>query len=114
LLNFVAAWERGVRDQSLSPRGDASIRVNLANAIGSKAPTLDSAQAAEWYQAAVTEFRKAIEEDPVSGGAHRNLAIVLAQRGRREEAIAELKVTLRLAPNEPIARQTLAELEQRR
>ncbi len=50
--------------------------------------------------AAVTEFRSAIDADPKATGARRNLALALARRGDFEGAIEALKSAATIDPND--------------
>ena len=45
-------------------------------------------------------YRRATEWDPRSAPPHHELAVVLSQMGRAEEAVASLRTALKLAPNE--------------
>ncbi|MEI6536095.1 MAG: tetratricopeptide repeat protein, partial [Verrucomicrobiaceae bacterium] len=50
--------------------------------------------------AAIAEFRKAVEWDPNSPPFHHDLAVMLSASGRIKEAIAELEATIKLDPRQ--------------
>ncbi len=110
---FRRALEIGARDQSLNPKTEATVRVNLANALGAKAGRLQErgdSQAPAIYEEAISSYRAALRHDPANAAAHRNLAIVLVQLGRGREAIPHLEQALELAPADTLARELLSEL----
>jgi Flp pilus assembly protein TadD len=49
---------------------------------------------------------------PSSADAHNNLGAALAQMGQISEAIEQLKVALRINPNDTVARNNLTKLEE--
>ena len=66
------------------------------------------------YAEAVAEYEKALEISPEHPAIHRNLGILLAMLGRKQEAIVHLRKVLQIVPNEPMARETLDSLEAER
>jgi Flp pilus assembly protein TadD len=60
------------------------------------------------YDQAVADLRAALQLDPDSFEAHRDLGVVLALRGDREEAIAALRAALRIRPDDPQVKANLA------
>jgi Flp pilus assembly protein TadD len=94
--------------------GETTFRINLANALGSAAAqqrTGTSAnEATAFFEAAVEEYRTVLQTEPNNVAAHRNLGLILAHLGRREEAIIHLEATLRLRPGESLATELLGEL----
>jgi tetratricopeptide (TPR) repeat protein len=96
----------------------ATIHTNLANALAITAGRLGhagaSAEATARYKEAVREYEEALVLEPEQPGIHRNFGLLLAALGRNDEAIAQFRIVLKLVPNEPVARETLAELESQR
>lgn len=74
------------------------IEVNLARALAR----------AERPREAIEHYRRALELDPSSAGAHGGLGLVLAQTGEVDEGIAELETAIALDPNYSSARLNLA------
>jgi Flp pilus assembly protein TadD len=66
------------------------------------------------YGEVVQAYEKALELDPRQPAVHRNLGILLVRLGRYDEAVIDLRATLQLVPNEPLARETLDALEAHR
>jgi len=57
---------------------------------------------------ALIHFQKAVEWDPYSAGVRHELAIVLSQMGRAQEAVKQLEAAVKLAPNDADFHYTLA------
>ena len=89
----------------------ATIHTNFANALGMIA---NRTGASEGYERAVNEYGEALKLDPDNAATHRNLALVLAQIGAYDNAIAHLERTLQLMPGEPVATEMLAAIRQQR
>jgi Tfp pilus assembly protein PilF len=100
----------------------ATIRTNLANALGITANNLidtarafpggnDASEAMRRYDEAIAQYEKALELEPEQPAIHRNLGILLASLGRYTEAAIHLRAALKIVPNEPFARKTLEEIE---
>jgi len=130
----IAEYRRGLALKEAKPataktRSTATMRTNLANALTLTANNLnDSAQllsqkgetaaadearkaSLSRYDEAIAQYEAALEINSEQPAVHRNLGILLARLGRNSEAIEHLQKTLQLVPNEPIARETLDELE---
>ena len=105
----------------------ATIRTNLANALGITANNLvgktrtfstgtsdfdgETGEAMRRYDEAIAQYEKALELEPQQPAIHRNLGILLASLGRYSEAAVHLRAALKIVPNEPFARETLDEIE---
>jgi tetratricopeptide (TPR) repeat protein len=63
------------------------------------------------YEEAIHEYESALELEPQQPAIHRNLGLLLARLGRYDEAAAHLRATLRIVPDEPLARETLDAIE---
>lgn len=66
------------------------------------------------HELAIIDFNKAIRHDPTNGFAFLNRAISYAKTGRRDEAIADFKMTTELLagkPQDALARKALEQLE---
>jgi Flp pilus assembly protein TadD len=72
--------------------------------------TLASFLANHALEMAEAEYREAIAADPEHAEAHLELGLALADMGKAEEGLAELAIAVRLAPEDPMARQELASL----
>jgi tetratricopeptide (TPR) repeat protein len=130
----IAEYRKGLALKEQKPstaktKSTATIRTNLANALTLTANNLsDSAQALSErgdaqtaeenrktamnrYNEAIEQYEKALEINSEQPAVHRNLGILLARLGRNGEAIAHLRKTLELVPNEPVAREALDELQ---
>ena len=57
-----------------------------------------SYQGSMQYAAAITAYRKALQENPGNAEAHNALGVAYASLGRHDEAVAELMTALALAP----------------
>lgn len=57
----------------------------------------------EDYEAAVEEFRAALDIEPNSASYHCNLAVALDEMDNDEEALLEYELALKLDPNDPTA-----------
>lgn len=90
---FAAAAERFERVLRARP-DDADAHTSLAVALAQQGGQLESALA---------HARDAVRLNPRSAAVHANLGTILAFAGRRDEAIAELTETLRLAPDHTAA-----------
>jgi Flp pilus assembly protein TadD len=55
----------------------------------------------EHWRKAAADFNRAIEADPGMAAAHFNLALALDRLGRHDEARAEFRTALDLAPDDP-------------
>lgn len=64
----------------------------------------------DWLRRAQAQFRLAAELDPLCAGAYRGLARVLALSDRREQALDNALLSIRLDPFEPEGYRLLAEL----
>lgn len=111
----VAAYREAIVRSPANAKSTTTFRINLANALGawgnqieSRSGTLE--QARSLYEQAAAEYRTVLAMDDRDAVAHRNLAIVLLQLGRRAEAAEHLRTTLRLIPNEPVTAQILREI----
>lgn len=98
----------------------ATIRTDLANALGvvgnnlsASSPTISN-EAMQYFDEAVNNYESALLLEPEQPAIHRNLGLLLARLGRFDEALAHLRTTLRIVPNEPTARETIEEIEARR
>jgi Flp pilus assembly protein TadD len=60
--------------------------------------------------AAMEQFRLAVEEDPQNKIAHLNLAEAYSRNGRDDLAIEQCRATVRLAPDDPLAHRALGAL----
>ncbi|MFZ0276939.1 MAG: tetratricopeptide repeat protein [Candidatus Sulfotelmatobacter sp.] len=65
------------------------------------------------FPLALEQFESAIAISPADAEYHTNLAVALAELNRFEEAAAEVKIALRLAPDYPPARAVLERLQRR-
>ena len=65
------------------------------------------------FPLALEQFESAIAISPADAEYHTNLAVALAELNRFEEAAAEVKIALRIAPNYPPARAVLERLQRR-
>jgi Flp pilus assembly protein TadD len=59
-------------------------------------------------------FRQALARDPDDAYAHLELGALLAQTGRRAQALATLERATRLDPRDDLARGVLADVRRRR
>ncbi len=62
------------------------------------------------HEAAVAEWKKAIELNPGEALAHNNLGVALSETGKRDEALAEYQKALELSPEYPEAHNNLGEV----
>ena len=69
---------------------------------------LASFLAGQGHELAVTEYKKAIELEYDFPDAHLNLAMALADRGQLGDAVAELEIAHRLAPDDEMIHHELA------
>ncbi len=60
------------------------------------------------YDEAVAHYRREIEFDPRSSGAHNSLAAVLMQQGKFDEAVANSRISVDLDPDNSVNRSNLA------
>ncbi|MGA9544152.1 MAG: tetratricopeptide repeat protein [Candidatus Sulfotelmatobacter sp.] len=65
------------------------------------------------FPLALEQFESAIAISPADAEYHTNMAVALAELNRFEEAAAEVKIALRIAPNYPPARAVLERLQRR-
>ena len=112
----VAAYREAVTRSPENAKSTATFRVNLANALGVWANQIETESGsidAAWplYEEAARTYRAVLAVDERNAAAHRNLAMVLIQLGRKAEATEHVRATLRLVPNEPLATEMLQELE---
>jgi Flp pilus assembly protein TadD len=56
----------------------------------------------EHWRKAAADFKRAIEVDPEMAAAHFNLALALDRLGRHDDARAEFRAALDLAPDDPL------------
>jgi protein O-mannosyl-transferase len=83
--NSESLWTRAV---ACTP-GDASLRDRLGNALADN----------KRLEAAVVEYRKAIEIDPEYANAHNSLGKALAKLGRNDAAVVEYRIAIELNPD---------------
>ena len=69
---------------------------------------LASFLAGQGYELAIGEYRQALENEFEFPDAHLNLAMALADRGMLEEAVAELEIAHRQAPDDEMIHHELA------
>ena len=93
----IETYEFGIGRLADDPAGRSKLETN----IGSVYFTLGD------VDGAIARFRTAIAADPRSPRAHANLGLALASRGRRAEAIEELRTALQLSPDDPEIRNQL-------
>ena len=62
-------------------------------------------------EGAIESYRQVLRYEPFFPGAHVGLAVLLFQRGQRDEARAYLKTALELAPDDPVALQLARKLQ---
>jgi protein O-mannosyl-transferase len=133
----IAQYRKGLQLKEAKPStaqsiSTATMRVNLANALTLTGNTFgDLARAASdqgdmaaaqadvkesnaRFNEAVEQYEKALAIEPEHPAIHRNLGILLWQMGRNEEAIAHLRKTLQLVPNDSAALETLEAIERQR
>jgi tetratricopeptide (TPR) repeat protein len=67
----------------------------------------------EQFPLALEQFESAIAISPEDAEYHTNMAVALAELNRFEEAAAEVKIALRIAPDYPPARAVLERLQRR-
>lgn len=67
----------------------------------------------EQFPLALEQFESAVSISPQDAEYHTNLAVALAELNRYEEAAAEVKIALRIAPDYPPARAVLERLQRR-
>jgi len=65
------------------------------------------------FTGALDLYRKALEREPSNAPMHENTAMVLSALERHEEAMAEVREAIRLAPESPRVRETYATLTAR-
>jgi protein O-mannosyl-transferase len=70
-------------------------------------------QQARWWHDSITLWARVAELDPANDIATYNLAIALSDAGRDEEAIGRYEQTLRIVPDQRLARQNLQTLQAR-
>ena len=112
----VAAYREAIARSPADAPSTATFRINLANALGAWGNNIETQsgsldQARGLYEAAVAEYRAALDVERQNAAAHRNLGLVLLQLGQSAAAAEHLRETLRLVPNEPIATEILRELQ---
>lgn len=69
---------------------------------------LASFLAVQGYDLAIAEYRRALELEYDFPDAHLNLAMALAERGFLEDAVSELQIAHRLAPDDEMIKHELA------
>jgi tetratricopeptide (TPR) repeat protein len=95
------------RFQNLKQEREVSDRIQKLGSYG-----LEAANARDWPQA-VTDFKEAIElcgQCTSSADLHRNLGLIYILKGDLKEGKRELKIVLRIKPNDADARKALQSL----
>ena len=88
-------------------------RYNLGNALYYYAslPALDKQESTRRYKAAAKEFEIAVSGDPKNTDVHLNLASAYLRLGRKDAAIAQIKLALTINPGRTQAKTWLETLE---
>jgi tetratricopeptide (TPR) repeat protein len=107
LIGVVALLAAGWSTWQSQARGGVRWLANGVAVIAAATLTLLTWQQSSLYADGVTLFRDTLRENPDSWMAHNNLAALLTEAGRHDEAIGHLRHALRLNPNYPNAHNNL-------